>query len=107
VKTASGASCLSYADDASGGITLTVQGQTVRETAQGSTGLKLTCPDGASYSSANALSLLGCPDANLFDSLPGTGYGFDNSSVSLSLTATSNASSSMDIAVFSCQKATP
>lgn len=107
VKSASGASCLSYVDDANGGITLSVQGQTIKETPQGAAGLKLTCPDGTSYANASALSLLSCPDANLFDSLPGTGYSFDDTSVSLSLTATSNASSSGDIAVFSCQKATP
>lgn len=104
VKTGSGAPCLSYVDDASGGITLTVQGQTVKETVQGALGLKLSCPDGSSYANANAFNLLSCPDAGLFGDLPGVASSFDDRSVSLSLAGSS--ASPSDETVFSCRKTT-
>jgi len=105
VKTSSGAPCLSYVDDGNGGITLTVQGQTVKETPQGTLGLKLSCPDGTSYANANAFSLFSCPDASLLGDLPGAAWSYDDTSVSLSLTA--SGASSSDQQVFSCRKATP
>lgn len=105
VKTGSGASCLSYIDDGNGGITLTVQGQTVKETTQGALGLALRCPDGTSYANSNAFSLFSCPDAGLLDGLPGTGWSSSSTSVSLTLSATGTSSS--DQPVFSCDKATP
>jgi len=105
VKSNNGSACLSYADDANGGITLTVKGQTVKETAQGMLGLKLSCPDGTSYANSNAFSLLECPDAGLFDYLPGASWSDSNTSVSLGLTATGGASS--ELPVFSCMRATP
>jgi len=105
VKTGTGAPCLTYIDDANGGITLTVQGQTVKETPQGPLGLALKCPDGSSYANSNAFSLFSCPDAGLLGGLPGAAWSFDTTSVSLSLSATGTSSS--DEPVFSCRKSTP
>jgi hypothetical protein len=105
VKSSSGAPCLSYADDGNGGITLTVQGQTVRETPQGTLGLKLTCPDGTSYATSNAFTLFDCPDAGLLDDVPGAFWSDSDTSVSLSLLGSGGSSS--DGAVFSCGRATP
>jgi len=105
VKTSAGAPCLGYVDDAVGGITLTVQGQVVKETPQGTIGLKLSCPDGSSYANSNAFNLFSCPDASLLSDLPGAAWSFDDNSVSLSLTASGTSSSGEP--VFSCRKATP
>jgi len=105
VRSSSGDPCLTYVDDANGGITLTVQGQTVKETQQGALGLKLSCPDGTSYANSNAFSILSCPDAGLLDNLPGAGWSFDATSVSLTLSG--SATWGNDQPVFSCRKATP
>ena len=105
VKTGTGAPCLGYIDDGDGGITLTVQGQTVKETPQAPLGLTLQCPDGTRYANSNAFTLFSCPDAGLLDGLPGAGWSFDATSVSLSLSAAGASSSSEP--VFSCRKATP
>jgi hypothetical protein len=101
VTGANGDTCLSYTDDPQASITLTVQGQTVKETTPGGLGLALTCPDGTSYSNSNALSLLSCPDADLFSSLPGDAWSSTDTSVSLSLVGTSGSG----LSVFNCQTA--
>ena len=106
VKTSSGASCLAYQDDGNGTIILTVQGQTVKETTPGGLSIALSCPDGKTYSNPNAFTILSCPDAGLFDGLPGAGWSYTNTSVSLSLTATST-TNSLGQPVFNCQTATP
>src|SRR5450631_1848565 len=105
VKTSSGASCLSYQDDGNGAITLTVQGQTVKETTPGGLSIALSCPDGKTYSNPNAFTILSCPDAGLFDGLPGSGWSYTDTSVSVSLAGTSAAYGS--IPVFNCQTAAP
>jgi hypothetical protein len=105
VKTSSGASCLTYQDDGNGAITLTVDGQTVKETTPGGLAIALTCPDGKTYSNPNAFNLLSCPDAGLLDGLPGVGWSSSDTSVSLSLIATSTTSSEGQ-AVFDCRTAT-
>jgi hypothetical protein len=106
VKTSSGASCLGYQDDGNGALTLTVQGQTVKETTPGGLAIALSCPDGKTYSNPNAFTILSCPDASLLDGLPGAGWSSSDTSVSLSLTATSTTSSLGEM-VFNCQTATP
>lgn len=105
VKTSSGASCLAYQDDGNGAITLTVQGQTVKETTPGGLSIALSCPDGKTYSNPNAFTILTCPDAGLFGDLPGLGWSSSATSVSVSLAGTSAAYGS--IPVFNCQMATP
>jgi hypothetical protein len=105
ITTGTGATCLTYQENGNGGITLDVQGETVKESASGQLGLALTCPDGTSYSNSNALSLLSCPDAGLFGGLPGIGWSSSDTSVSVSLVGTSASYGSMP--VFNCQTATP
>ncbi|HVY39122.1 MAG TPA: hypothetical protein VHM31_14350 [Polyangia bacterium] len=105
VTAAGGAMCLSYKDDGNGGITLNVQGQTVKEGATGSLGVSLTCPDGTTYSNANAFALFSCPDAGLLGGLPGAAWSDTSTSVSLSLLATSSSGSFDGQPVFNCQKA--
>lgn len=104
VTTAGGGMCLAYKDDGNGGINLTVQGQTVKESVAGTFGLALSCPDGTSYSNSNALSLFSCPDAGLLGGLPGAAWSDTDTSVSLSLLATSSGSDGGP-SVFNCQKA--
>jgi hypothetical protein len=101
VTTSSGASCLSYVDNGNGGVTLTVQGQTVKETNPGGLSIALTCPDGTTLSNSNALSLLSCPDAGFLGGLPGASWSDTNTSVSLSLLA--NLPGAYGIPVFNCQ----
>jgi hypothetical protein len=104
VATAAAATCLAYKDDGNGGITLTVQGQTVKETPVGALGLSLTCPDGTSYSNSNAFSIFSCPDAGLLGGLPGSGWSSTDTSVSFSLLAATSGSD-LGQPVFNCQKA--
>jgi hypothetical protein len=104
VTTAGGALCLAYKDDGNGGLTLNVQGQMVKESTVGTLGLGLTCPDGTSYSNANAFTLLSCPDAGLLGGLPGAAWSDTSTSITLSLAATtSNPFGGQQ--VFKCQKA--
>ena len=103
VTAAGGAMCLAYKDDGNSAITLTVQGQTVKESAAGGLGVALTCPDGTSYSNSNAFSLFDCPDAGLLGGLPGTGWSSTDTSVSLSFLAATS-SSDTGLPVFNCQK---
>ena len=103
VTAAGGAMCLAYKDDGNGGITLNVQGMTVKESSTGGLGIALTCPDGTSYSNSNAFSLFSCPDAGLLAGLPGAGWSDTDTSVSLSLAAGSSGSDGNQ-PVFNCQK---
>jgi len=64
-----GQPCLHY-EDREDGFDLTVGNETVSERLEGR-GLELSCPDGTTVSSSNALELLSCPDSN-FGDLPGT-----------------------------------
>ena len=106
VETSGGASCLAYHDDGNGAVTLTVDGQTVKETTPGGLAIALTCPDGKTYSNPNAFTILSCPDAGLLGGLPGAGWSYSDTSVSVSLLAASTTSSEGE-AVFNCQRATP
>ncbi len=108
VTTARGAQCLAYLDEGGGIRTLTVQGQTVKETtpetAPGQLGIALTCPDGTTYSISNGFNLLGCPDAGLSGSLPGYSLSSTDTVVTLSLIGTAASSNAGEV-VLNCQTA--
>ncbi len=104
VTGADGQPCLAYKDDGNGGLTLTVQGQSVKEGAAGGLGVSLTCPDGTTYSNSNAFELFSCPDAGFLGGLPGATWSDTSTSISLALLATSSGGDS-GLSVFSCQKA--
>ncbi len=103
VTGADGQPCLAYKNDTQGGITLTVQGQTVKQGASGGLGISLTCPDGTRYSNSNAFQLLSCPDAGLLGGLPGETWSSSDTSVSLALLATTTGGDG-SLPVFNCQK---
>lgn len=86
--TNAGATCLHY-EDLSNGFKVTVGTETVTETSSGQLGLAIKCPDGTTYSTANALALLDCgPDGGDLLSLPGNAWSSTDTSVSLSLIGT-------------------
>jgi hypothetical protein len=89
--------CLHYGD-ANTGLTLTVSGQTVTESLYGSVGMRITCPDGTSVQTANALNLLSCPDA--LDVLPGLIWSSSDTFVTAQLTGTGTTS----VGLFDCSK---
>jgi hypothetical protein len=103
VTTASGATCLAFQDSSSGGLTLTVQGQTVKETNPGGLSVGLTCPDGTSHTNSNGLSLLNCGADGGYISLPGDSLSSTDTAVFFSLLSTG--SSSFGEPVFNCQTA--
>ena len=104
VTASDGTACLSYQQTANGPFTLTVKGQTVKETQPAGLGLGLSCPDGTSYSTSNALALLSCGDGGSQGGLPGSGWSNSNSEVSFGLLGTSTTSSD-ELMIFDC--ATP
>lgn len=103
VTAADGQPCVAYKDDQNGGITLTAQGQTVKETSPGGLSVALVCQDGTTYSNSNAFTLFSCPDAGLFGGLPGDAWSSTDTSVSLGLLATSSGDYE-SLSVFNCQK---
>jgi hypothetical protein len=105
VKTSAGTTCLAYQENSTGVFTLTVQGQTVKETTPGQLGIALSCPDGTAYSNSNGFSLLDCNDGGLLGGgLPGSTWSDTSSSVSFGLLATSTTSSDEQV-VFNCETA--
>jgi hypothetical protein len=94
--------CLSYREDASKTITLTVMGQTFTESSAG-LGLTVKCPDGTSYSNSNALQLLSCP-GGFFGGLPGISWSGSTTSLSAGLINTSGDPDAGDqsVQIFSC-----
>lgn len=84
--TTGGQPCLHY-EDSNGGFELTVADQTVSEGLSGAMGMRITCPDGVTHSTSNALGLLGCDsDSGLFfGGLPGNSWSSGTTSVSFSL----------------------
>jgi hypothetical protein len=102
VTTASGATCLALQDSGTGGITLTVQGQTVKETNPGGLSVSLSCPGGTTYTNSNGLSLLNCGDGG-YVALPGDAWSNTGTAVSFSLVSTG--SSTFGQPVFDCQTA--
>ncbi len=101
VTSGTGQPCLAYKNTKTGGIVLTVQGQTVKEGTSGAIGVSLTCPDGTTYSTSNALDLLSC-DAGVFGGLPGNAWSDTDTSVSLSLLAVTSTGDT-GLPVFNCQ----
>lgn len=81
--TTDGVPCLAY-NDSDDGFELTVGDDVVSERLFGSAGLELTCPDGTTFSSSNALELLSCPESN-FGNLPGNTSSSGTDSVSFGL----------------------
>jgi len=72
VTGANGQPCLHYQDSGNGALSLTVGSQKVAVGATGGLGESISCPDGTSVKTWNALNLLSCPDAGLFNpGLPG------------------------------------
>jgi hypothetical protein len=78
-----GQPCLRFEDTASGGFTLTVNGQTFTEAPAGF-GLQVTCPDQTTFSNSNGFDLLSC-DGGFFGGLPGKAWSDTSTSVSFNL----------------------
>jgi hypothetical protein len=95
VNDVAGAACLHY-EDSGTAMELVVGGQTVDVGGAGTT-MTITCPDGSSATTSNALNLLGCPN---LAGLPGSAYGFTDTSVSFSLIGTNTDA----LSVFSCRR---
>jgi hypothetical protein len=85
--TKAGSPCLHY-EDTSAGFKVTVGSETVTEAPSGAFGLAIKCPDGMTYSAANAFELLDCgTDGGLLD-LPGNAWASTDTSVGISLIGT-------------------
>jgi hypothetical protein len=97
-----GQTCLHYVDD-NMSFQLTVAGQTVSEAYTTSLGIGITCPDGTTYTSTNALGLLSCnPDGGGFGGLPGNATSWTDTSLVFGLVSTND--SSDELQLFSCSK---
>jgi hypothetical protein len=66
----SGQTCLRYTEMADQAFDLQVGSQTFKQRIPNAAGLSFTCPDGTTYATDDALSLLKCP--NGLTSIPGT-----------------------------------
>jgi len=98
--TTNGQPCLHY-EESSSGFEMTVGGQdTVAEMLFGAGGLELTCPDGTTFSNANALSLLDCPGSS-FGDLPGNTTSSSDTSVQFALF---NTGAPDPLTVFDCSR---
>lgn len=78
-----GTECLRFESTDNDNFELVVNGGTLTQTLPrpASTNLTITCPDGAAYSNANALSLLSCDQVGLISQ----GWGSTDTTVSLDL----------------------
>ena len=100
--TAGGQACMRFVETENA-MTLTVGDQIFEEQTTGGTNMRITCPDGSSYSNDNALDLLECR-GDFFSSLaimPGTSWGSGNTSVSFGLLGYSDEQA---LPIFSCQQ---
>jgi hypothetical protein len=97
--TTNGQDCLHY-EETSAGFDLTVSADTVSESIAGASGIDLTCPDGTTYASSNALALLNCPGSS-FGDLPGNTTSSSATSVSFGLI---NTGAAQTITVFDCSR---
>jgi len=95
---ANGQPCLQFRTDQTG-LTLTVGGQTFRETFLVGNGLQFTCPDGSVVYTADAYPLLTCPAAGPLE-LPSAYWNSTDTSVDFGLQGTSTLSTLL----FSCTK---
>jgi len=93
-----GQQCLRYEDTTQQSFKITSTAGTVSEGSSGS-GLTLTCPDGASYSSSNSFGLLTCNgDAGLV-SLPGNFWSSSGTTASFGILGTQGGS----MTIFTCR----
>jgi hypothetical protein len=89
--------CLHYVDNGNG-VSLTVGSQVVSEGLTGGFGMRITCPDGSSVQTANALNLLSCPGG--LNDLPGLAWSSSSTAVSSTLIGTGTTS----LPLFDCSK---
>jgi hypothetical protein len=100
--TAGGQACMRYFETETS-MTLTVGNQTYEQQTTGGIDMRVTCPDGSTYSNDNALSLLECR-GDLLSSLaiiPGTSWSSGDTNVSFGLIGHSD---EQGLQVFSCQQ---
>lgn len=92
-----GAQCVTFQDDASESVVLTVQGMTYREKLVGF-GVQVTCPDGSQFATDDAFALLECD--HFFDGSRAYAWSSSDTSSSFSLVNGSNG----QVNVFSCTR---
>lgn len=98
INDANGQLCFRYVDNGNS-LVMSVGSQTVTEGSSGGLGIKITCPDGTSVQTKNALNLLSCPDTG-FLGLPGLAWSSSDTFVSTTLTGTG----STTLSLFDCSK---
>jgi hypothetical protein len=93
-----GVDCLHYEDTAAG-FKLVVKGQTVQESSPGY-GLSISCPDGTTVSTSNALGILSCggDGGGFLGGIPGKFWSSGGTNFSFGLIGTTNSSQP----VFNC-----
>lgn len=97
--TSGGQPCLRYQDTSGSAFSLTINGQTFTESAEG-LALAVTCPDHTTFSSSNPLELFSCPaDGGAFGGLPGKAWFDTSTSISFSFIGTALGSAT----IFSCR----
>lgn len=99
--TKGGADCLHF-ENPNDGFKLVVRGHTVTEARSGPAGIAVTCPDGTTYTTTNALALFNCgADGGLsIAGFPGDTSFSTSTSVSVGLLGTTNDS----LPLFDCQR---
>jgi hypothetical protein len=99
-----GAPCMSYEDLEQDGTTLDVMGRTVRIAGTSSGGMSITCPDGTSVQTSNALMLLTCPTSMV--PVPGLAKAWSMTAAgdSASVSASILTGLPVLVPVFSCDK---
>jgi hypothetical protein len=97
-----GVDCVHYEDTKGGGVKLVTMGHTVTSRSSGGLGLAISCPDGNTVGTSNALNLLECgADAGAsLGGLPGLVWSSSPTSLSVGLLGTSSDSTPL----FDCQK---
>jgi hypothetical protein len=93
-----GSACLHFESNSSI-FELTVGPHTVSEGRSGPAGLAISCPDGTTYSTRNAVDLLSCGGGASFGGLPGLTYSSSSTSVTFGLLGAASS-----YPVFSCSK---
>jgi hypothetical protein len=98
-----GVDCLHYEDNAAG-FKVVVKGQTVQESSAAYS-LSISCPDGTSVSTSNALGILSCgaDGGGFLGGIPGKFWSSDGTNFSFGLIGTSGSSQP----VFSCAPPQP
>ncbi|HVR63657.1 MAG TPA: hypothetical protein VMU50_17270 [Polyangia bacterium] len=96
-----GTTCLHFENANAAGIKLVTKGNTVTERPSGALGIAITCPDGTTVATSNALNLLDCnADAGAsLGGLPGNAWSSTSTSVSVGLLG-----ASQSMPAFNCQR---